>query len=80
MCELTHELTHRFARQLLRQLKQLVTKGANIRCGVLQRLIELKKENWEVAIYPVEPHGFRRNDGWTDEYLRVLKLFEETLR
>lgn len=47
---------------------------------LVQRLIELGKENWEVAIYPVEPHGFQRNDSWTDEYRRILKLFEETLR
>ena len=46
---------------------------------LIQRLIELKKENWEVAMYPVEPHGFRRNDSWTDEYRRILKLFEETI-
>src|SRR5438876_1140638 len=44
-----------------------------------QRLIELKKENWDVALYPVERHGFTRNDSWTDEYRRILKLFEETL-
>ena len=24
-------------------------------------------------------HGFRRNDSWTDEYRRILKLFEEAL-
>src|SRR5207247_1543665 len=29
---------------------------------LVQRLIELKKENWEVAMYPVERHGFTRND------------------
>ncbi|HXF95234.1 MAG TPA: prolyl oligopeptidase family serine peptidase [Gemmatimonadales bacterium] len=46
---------------------------------LVQRLIELGKENWEVAIYPVEPHGFRRNDSWTDEYRRILKLFDETI-
>ncbi len=44
-----------------------------------QRLIELGKQNWEVAVYPVEAHGFRRNDSWTDEYRRILKLFEETI-
>jgi len=47
---------------------------------LMQRLIELKKETWEVALYPVERHGFTRNDSWTDEYRRILKLFEETLR
>jgi dipeptidyl aminopeptidase/acylaminoacyl peptidase len=46
---------------------------------LVQRLIELGKENWEVAIYPVEPHGFRRNDSWTDEYRRILRLFEEAI-
>ena len=46
---------------------------------LVQRLIELGKQNWEVAVYPVEPHGFRRNDSWTDEYRRILKLFDETL-
>ena len=44
-----------------------------------QRLIELGKENWEVAIYPLESHGFREPSSWTDEYRRILKLFEETL-
>ncbi|MGH7699652.1 MAG: prolyl oligopeptidase family serine peptidase [Gemmatimonadales bacterium] len=46
---------------------------------LVQRLIELGKEGWEVAIYPVEPHGFRRADSWTDEYRRILKLFEDTI-
>jgi len=27
----------------------------------------------------VEAHGFRRNDSWTDEYRRILRLFEETI-
>ncbi|MCP3957022.1 MAG: prolyl oligopeptidase family serine peptidase, partial [bacterium] len=44
-----------------------------------QRLIELEKENWEVAIYPVEPHGFRRPSSWLDEYRRIFKLFETHL-
>ena len=47
---------------------------------VVQRLIELEKENWEVAIYPLEGHGFREPSSWTDEYRRILKLFERTLR
>ncbi len=45
-----------------------------------QRLIELQKEDWEVAIYPVEPHGFREPSSWLDEYRRILKLFEENLK
>ena len=45
-----------------------------------QRLIELRKENWELAGYPVENHGFERASSWADEYKRILKLFEENLR
>ncbi len=45
-----------------------------------QRLIELGKTNWEMAVYPVEDHGFVRPDSWTDEYRRILELFERNLR
>ncbi len=44
-----------------------------------QRLIELKKENWELAVYPMEDHAFVEPSSWTDEYRRILKLFEEQL-
>ncbi|WP_128545946.1 alpha/beta fold hydrolase [Larkinella soli] len=44
-----------------------------------QRLIELKKENWELASYPLEDHGFVEPTSWMDEYKRILKLFEERL-
>ncbi|MBN3519021.1 S9 family peptidase [Algoriphagus lutimaris] len=44
-----------------------------------QRLIELGKDNWEMAIYPVEDHGFVEPSSWTDEYKRILKLFNNTL-
>ncbi|HEX9939457.1 MAG TPA: prolyl oligopeptidase family serine peptidase, partial [Longimicrobium sp.] len=45
-----------------------------------QRLIELGKTNWELASYPVEDHAFTRPESWTDEYRRILELFERTLR
>lgn len=45
-----------------------------------QKLIELRKENWEVAIYPVEDHAFRQPSSWADEYKRILKLFETNVR
>lgn len=45
-----------------------------------QRLIELRKENWELAAYPVEDHGFEKETSWADEYKRILKLFEENLK
>jgi dipeptidyl aminopeptidase/acylaminoacyl peptidase len=44
-----------------------------------QRLIELRKENWELAPYPVEDHAFERETSWADEYKRILKLFSEHL-
>ncbi len=44
-----------------------------------QRLIELRKENWELAVYPIEPHGFKTPTGWADEYKRIFNLFEENL-
>ena len=44
-----------------------------------QRLIELGKTDWELAVYPVEDHGFVRPDSWTDEYTRILGLFERTI-
>jgi len=47
---------------------------------LVQRLIELRKENWELAVYPVEDHSFERASSWADEYKRILKLFETNLR
>lgn len=45
-----------------------------------QRLIELGKDNWELAVYPMEDHGFVEASSWTDEYKRILKLFEANLK
>jgi dipeptidyl aminopeptidase/acylaminoacyl peptidase len=47
---------------------------------VVQRLIELKKENFEIALYPQDPHGFVHPESWLDEYRRIYKLFEENLK
>jgi dipeptidyl aminopeptidase/acylaminoacyl peptidase len=47
---------------------------------LVQRLIELGKENWDLAAYPVENHGFVEPSSWTDEYRRIYELFERTLR
>ena len=44
-----------------------------------QRLIELRKENWELAIYPVEPHSFSEPTSWADEYRRILALIERSV-
>jgi dipeptidyl aminopeptidase/acylaminoacyl peptidase len=45
-----------------------------------QRLIELGKENWELAVYPVESHAFTEPSSWVDEYKRIYRLFEENLK
>ncbi|HRG82565.1 MAG TPA: prolyl oligopeptidase family serine peptidase [Chitinophagaceae bacterium] len=45
-----------------------------------QRLIELGKDNWELASYPMEDHGFVEPSSWTDEYKRIYKLFENVLK
>ena len=44
-----------------------------------QRFIELGKEDWELAVYPVEAHGFKKATSWTDEYRRIYELFNEEL-
>ncbi len=44
-----------------------------------QKLIELRKENWEIAPYPVEDHSFEQPTSWADEYKRIFKLFEVNL-
>jgi dipeptidyl aminopeptidase/acylaminoacyl peptidase len=47
---------------------------------LVEKLIELRKENWEFAPFPVENHGFERETSWADEYKRILRLFEDNLR
>ncbi|RYD71878.1 MAG: S9 family peptidase, partial [Sphingobacteriales bacterium] len=47
---------------------------------ITQRFIELGKNNWELAVYPVEDHGFIEPSSWTDEYKRIFKLYENTLK
>ncbi|MDB5229465.1 MAG: dipeptidyl peptidase [Chitinophagaceae bacterium] len=59
----------------------MVDQNVNFQDAVrlTQRLIELGKNNWELAVYPVEDHGFVEPSSWTDEYKRILKLFDENL-
>lgn len=40
-----------------------------------ERFIELGKENWDMAIFPVESHGFKKSYSWYDEYRRIYELF-----
>ena len=44
-----------------------------------QRFIELGKENWELAVFPVEAHGFKEAYSWNDEYRRIYELFYNEL-
>jgi len=47
---------------------------------LVQKLIELRKENWQLAVYPVENHAFVEPASWADEYKRILALFEKNLK
>ena len=44
-----------------------------------QRFIELGKKDWDLAVFPVEAHGFQKTYSWVDEYRRILDLFNENL-
>ena len=46
---------------------------------LVQKLIELRKPNWELAVYPVENHGFVEPTSWADEYKRIFALFDKNL-
>ncbi len=46
---------------------------------LVERLIELGKTTWSVAPYPVEDHGFILPASWSDEYRRILALFDRTI-
>ncbi|WP_421567714.1 S9 family peptidase [Stenotrophomonas sp. PD6] len=48
--------------------------------NLTQKLIELHKDNWSIAPYPLERHGYVRADSWLDQYKRILKLFNENLK
>ncbi len=45
-----------------------------------QKLIELHKDDFEIAPYPMERHGFVHADSWLDEYKRIFRLFEANLK
>lgn len=45
-----------------------------------QRLIELRKDHWELASYPLERHAYVHPEAWFDQYRRIFKLFERVLK
>lgn len=42
-------------------------------------MMEKGKDDWDLMLYPMESHAFKRASSWTDEYKRIYKLFEEEL-
>ena len=44
-----------------------------------QRLIELGKRDWELALAPVEPHSYTEPTSWADKLHRILDLVEQTV-
>ena len=44
-----------------------------------QRLIELGKRDWELALAPVEPHGYTEPTSWADKLSRVLDLIDHSV-
>ncbi|MBA6412633.1 S9 family peptidase [Parahaliea sp. F7430] len=47
---------------------------------MVQRLLELKKPDFEIAIYPLEGHGFSNPESWLDQYRRIFKLMQKHLQ
>lgn len=48
---------------------------------LIEKLIRLgKTQYFEAMMYPSENHGFVRPESWTDEYERILALFEKHLK
>lgn len=46
---------------------------------LVQRLIELKKEGWELDSLPIEDHGWRTESGRLYAYRRTVDFLEEVL-
>lgn len=47
---------------------------------VVQRLLELKKPDFEIAIYPLDGHAFTHPESWLDEYRRIFRLMQDNLK
>ncbi|MFL6468174.1 MAG: alpha/beta fold hydrolase [Pyrinomonadaceae bacterium] len=48
---------------------------------MIEKLVRLgKTQFFESMLYPSENHGFVRPESWTDEYERILALFEKHLK
>ncbi len=48
---------------------------------MIEKLMRLEKTQYfEAMLYPAENHAFARPSSWTDEYQRILNLFEKHLK
>lgn len=47
---------------------------------LVEKLIELRKQNWDLAVYPAENHSFVEPASWADEYKRISNLFDKNLK
>lgn len=45
-----------------------------------EELIQSRHKEFEMMIYPTEPHGFTSANSWYDEYSRIFEFFEEHLK
>lgn len=45
-----------------------------------EKLIQSGHEEFDLMVYPSEPHSFQDADSWYDEYRRIFEFFEEELK
>ncbi len=46
---------------------------------LVEALIKLRKDSFEVMLYPSQDHGFTDKDSWLDEYRRIERFFDQHL-
>lgn len=46
----------------------------------VEELIQSGNEEFEMMMYPSEPHGFTDPDSWYDEYRRIFEFFEKHIK
>jgi dipeptidyl aminopeptidase/acylaminoacyl peptidase len=46
---------------------------------LVETLIELQKDDFEMMLYPSQDHGFSDADSWFDEYRRIERFFDRHL-
>ncbi len=46
----------------------------------IEKLIQLRKQPFELMTYPTERHTFQDADAWFDEYSRIFDFFERHVK